>query len=165
MKIKPQTILALLVIFLLQGCSTYNTLSVDPTKSALTRVAANGQILIDALKQYKLENNEYPESVDLLIPKHIKSKSILKYRFTYMRADKCTYPSSETDSWNGYQIRVAPLNGLISKRSCQAFIYNPAEYYPERKFIKPKVRINNWVLVKLFGKIGTEPNPITGPGV
>ena len=154
-------------ILLIQACG-YVTTGVSKNTETLECVAKNGQILINAIEQYKTENGEYPEEHDLLFPKYIKSKELLLYDFKYNRSDKSTnYPESETKSWGGYEITLFDLNQWVTLggRDWHMFVYRPSEYYPERKWEKPKKRVGNWAHIVTYRRYGDKTNPVTGPGV
>ena len=140
----------------------------------LVMVAGKGQIVIDALEEYKKDKGEYPVELTSLYPVYISNDVDLRYRFTYTHGDRVmsgNYTKDEIKEWGGYELEL--LNSIkewgfpisITPRSFYSFIYRPSKLYPERKWIKPKKRVKDWALIIRYRRYHSSVNPIVGPGV
>ena len=50
-------------------------------------------------------------------------------------------------------------------RSYSIFVYYPSKLYPERQWMRPIKRVNDWALIVRYRRYGSKKNPIVGPGV
>ncbi len=168
-------ILIISLIFI-ASCSTLSYCvfyrgEVGKSNRELEKVAKKGKIIIDALEEFKKDTDEYPLQLTSLYPKYINYDVKLVYDYFYIRGDQARgrlSTSEEIDEWGGYKLElsnkikqwVAPFD-----RSSYVFAYHPSKLYPERKWVKPVKRVNDWALIVRYRRYGSKENPIVGPGV
>ncbi len=143
--------------------------SVGKGRKELEKVVEKGEIIIDALEEYKKDSGEYPIELSSLYPKYISHDIELVYDFSYAREDQLRggyFTDEEIDGCGGYQLVFLDIKQwVLSSRTWYALVYRQSKLYPERKWTKPKKRIKDWALIVIYRRYGSKENPIVGPGV
>ena len=111
--------------------------------AAFTRASANGAPIVAALKTYRTNNGEYPDSLQQLVPECVPAlpwTGLIGYpNFTYRKGynDISAVPDS-------YELRINCSSGGIN---FDRFIYWPSETYPKQIQGNGTELIGRWVYV------------------
>jgi hypothetical protein len=142
---------------------------VGKSNRELEKVVEKGNIIVNALEEYKKDNGEYPIKLSSLYPKYISPDIDLVYDFSYVRGEEAKggyYTNEEIEEWGGYVLTKLKIKQwVLSSRRWYLFEYHPSKKYPERKWEKPNKRVKDWALILSLRRYGSKVNPIVGPGV
>jgi hypothetical protein len=110
---------------------------------AFVRASRVGDHLVQALAQYREDKNEYPDSLDRLVPRYLE-----KIPYTGMLAyPEFSYCKDRNDiqaSPGSFELRIDCTSGGIN---FDRFIYWPSETYPDRIQGNEVERIRKWAYV------------------
>ncbi len=155
-----KNILILFTCLLLSSCGFCGSIGQDDT--SLNEVSMTFQRVIDKLEEFKIRTGSYPSSNEMssgvFWSEITRNEDWYVYQgieFGYHAYEGSVSRSEEERSrWGGYELSIYDIREFVTMLdvfdTAIKYVYRPTQYYPERKYEKPKKRVGNWALVRLY---------------
>ena len=146
-------IIAFIVVLTLTGCGQFSDIEMQ-------KIVSKGDVVVAAIKSYYQDKDEYPNSLDQLIPSYLKDIPKLEETssgFYYMKI-----PDKHADEYYyGFKLAVFGHKGfiVIGSREAKRLVYYPSEKYPQRTFEKTHKIVGGWAYQTVYRNYD-KPNTI-----